>query len=113
MLVDVVRLRADGVKLSPESLRTAAVTRGHLHFSSWIRGGNVGGWEPGRVFEATLKTAIGGPGGNSLIPDLTEARVKKIEGDNIIVVGAELVGGFTTSHARAQAWWCRLVYPSA
>jgi hypothetical protein len=107
-MVDVIRLRADGVKLSPEAVKATPPIRGDLRMGSTLQTGSVGGWEPGRVYHAELKA---GPNakGHSQIPDLRDAFVKKIEGDSLLVVGYELIGGFSKAHARVQTWWCKVV----
>lgn len=108
MLVDVIRLRADGVKLSPEVVKATPPIRGDLRINSTIQSGSVGGWEPGRVYHAVLKADVSAMG-HSMIPDLRDAFVKKIEGDSLLVVGYELIGGYSKAHARVQAWWCKVI----
>lgn len=102
MLVDVVRLRVGGVKLTPAQVQAAPRIRGELLYTSWLLGAE------GRVFEATLKDSFGS-GGSSLIPDLTRASIRKIEGPNIMFVGEEIHGGFNPEDRVKQAWWCVIV----
>lgn len=102
MLVDVVRLRVDGVKLTAAQVQTAPRIRGELLYTSLLLGAE------GRVFEATIKSTSHS-GGSSLIPDLTRATIRKIEGPNIMIVGEELHGGFRPENRVPQAWWCKIV----
>lgn len=108
MMVDVVRLRVGGVKLSPEAVKATPALRGDLRFTYYTRTGNVGGWEPGTTGRAAIKYSPGANGA-SVVPDLYEAFVKKVQGQSMLVVGYELIDGFTKAHARVQAWWCTIV----
>jgi len=109
MLVDVKRLRSAGLKIHKSVLETQNPVRGDLRYTGFMISGSVGGWEPGVRYDAVLKRDAQVVGGSSLIPDLHNAWVRKIEGDNLMIVGVELVGGFTTADAVPQAWWCKVI----
>jgi hypothetical protein len=97
MLVDVIRLRADGVKLSPEAVKAATPIRGDLRFGAYRL-------DTGVFYDAVLKGSPGA-GGTSLIPDLTDAFIRKIKGQDMVIVGNERHG----KELRSQAWWCKVV----
>lgn len=105
MLVDVVRLRHEGKKLPKEAVLAAKPLRGYLRLYSW-RLGTESAWK--LVWSANVSSTDDAPHTPAL-PSLDSARVTRIEGQDIIIVGEERPGYLGTGPAYPQAWWCRLV----
>lgn len=105
MLCDVVRLRAEGLKLPRDQVRATPPVRGNLQL-----GPGRAGWHRGQR-DAQLLAGLVGPGESRwLLPPLDAARVRAIKLDNILIFGFEehdLGRGRVQRHQ--QAWWCRVV----
>lgn len=96
MYVRVVLLRCAGVKLARNELEAAQEHRGHLTIGpAW----------------ASLYARSDGP--ITVLPALLEPRVRHLRGDDLIIVGLELVPGGRVDARQPQAWWCRLEAPPA
>lgn len=106
MLVDVVCLRREGVKLPRDAVLAAVPVRGRLTIASWRQG--YGGGPVTIMHDAHLSTG-NDPMQGQLLPSLHQARVTRIQGNALVVVGEERLGRFGTPPGYPQAWWCRLV----
>jgi hypothetical protein len=102
MWVDVVSLRHDGAKLPPEAVRAATPLRARLTVDTVVIRGQ--GDLPSRAEVAHLWEDAGRE--RRLLGALECARVSRIGGNTLLVVGVETGGG---GGARPQAWWCRIV----
>lgn len=114
MLVDVVRLRSEGVRLAAEAVQAARPVRGHLRVWRWLDEGKA--WEEGHRAGGYLTAAVLTPkpgmlGGPALIPDLSPAELRRIDGDGLLLVGLEHLGDGNQERLFQQAWWCRVVFP--
>jgi hypothetical protein len=89
MLVEMVRLRSEGVKLTREQVRAAPVWRNEL----WMY----------RI-DGTVR-AIFGSESNYLEP----AAIIVMRGTDFLVVGMETIGMWGAQREVPQAWWCRLI----
>lgn len=96
MLVDVVQLRADGMKLTREEIAAARTVRGNLTIS--------GG-------QAYLHLGTNEAIGQLLIP-LSEARVTRMRDDGFVIVGQQWRDQWISGDPWPQAWWCRVVRPT-
>lgn len=105
MLVDVVRLRFEGKKLPREAVLATAPIRGYLRIYSW-RLGTSEAWK--LVWTASVSATDDEPHTPTL-PSLNYARVTRIEGDSIVIVGQESTGYLGAEPIYPQAWWCRVV----
>ena len=94
MLVEVVRLREDGAKLSREQLRSAKAFVAEL----WMF----------RMANGVVRANYGPPGG-SCSCYLEPAAIVTLRGSEFLIVGLETVGKFGQQRQVPQAWWCRLV----
>lgn len=92
MLVEVVRLREDGVKLTREQIRAAQAWR--VDFWMFRMNGVV--------------RANYGPAGGSCTYFLEPAAIVSMRGTEFLVVGLERVGKWGAERLVPQAWWCRL-----
>lgn len=105
VLVDVVRMRRQGVKLPREEVRTALPVRGELQISACRPGYFAGQANP------PLLAGLVEPGTCSwALPPLDGAQVTRIYGPHLIIVGIEerVVTAKRVEKYR-QAWWCRIV----
>ena len=100
MLVDVVRLRCEGVRLVRARVLAERPVRGELELSGpryRRRDGN----------RAWL-TVPGRPDAE-MLPALDEARVTRLRGDAFLVVGIERIEKYGRMWEDfPQIWWCRL-----
>jgi hypothetical protein len=101
MWVDVVSLRRDGVKLSPDELRATSPLRARLTMDTVVMPPLADGEPPRRADVAQLWPERGGP-----IGMLECARVSRMGGAGLLVVGVESAEGAT---GHPQAWWCRVL----
>jgi hypothetical protein len=101
MWVDVVCLRRDGVKLSPDELRSTAPRRARLTMNTVAMGSPIDGVPARRADVAQLWSEHGG-----LLGALEFARVSRVGGAGLLVVGVEVASG-TSGHP--QSWWCRML----
>jgi len=109
MLVDVVRMRVDGVKRPRDAILNDVPTRAELLMktSDWRDPLELRVSEPTTF--AFLAVPGDPPGGQSLLPMLVRAS-KRPDGENgFVVVGEEMHYGTGTPY-RPQAWWCRVVH---
>lgn len=93
MLVEVIRLREEGLKLSREQLRAAEVFMAEL----WIF----------RMANGVVRANYGPPGG-SCTCFLEPAAIVTMRGADFLVVGLETIGKYGAQRQVPQAWWCRL-----
>jgi hypothetical protein len=93
MLVEVVRLREDGVKLTREQIRAAQPWRAEV----WIC----------RMGNGVVRANYGPPGG-SCSYYLEPAAIVTMHGTEFLVVGLEKIGKWGAERLVPQAWWCRL-----
>lgn len=104
MLVDVLQLRERGEKRPRDELRSAPPVRGKLRLTS-----GRPGWHAGQRNAPLLAGIIELGTVEWAIPPLDEARVTRIEGHNLIVVGVEEIVEGRRTYRYRQAWWCRIV----
>lgn len=93
MLVEVIRLREEGLKLSREKLRGAEVFEAEL----WMF----------RMANGVVRANYGPPGG-SCTCFLEPAAIVTMRGTDFLVVGLETIGKYGAQRQVPQAWWCRL-----
>jgi hypothetical protein len=99
MRVVVVEMRATGIQLTEEELAEAKRHEGELFFDG-MTAQLCGGPYPD-----------GWPNHGMLLPMLQSARIKRIHGDEFMIVGEvypDMIRLHTGPHP--QAWWCRLVH---
>lgn len=94
MLVDVVEMRATGMKLTPEELGEGQRVRGHLRLQ-------------GRTAFLTGREDAPAYVGDLLAP-LQRARIERMQGNVFVVRGEQRVSG-TVAEPQPQAWLCTLV----
>ena len=106
MLVDVICLRHKGVKRPAQELRTAAPIRGYLTVDTVSQG-------PAQARLARLPNELArlwrsnvGQGPAPLVA-LDGARVTRVGGDALLVVGVEKTPDAPQGHP--QTWWCWVV----
>lgn len=112
MLVDVVRMRDDGVKLPGDVVRSTPPVRGRLVIVTvpW-RAISMPHLERTdttfvRLLQVPLPTSA--DEGPLLLPELRDGRFRKWDGQQGVIVGIETNYAKTVDCDRAQAWWCRL-----
>jgi len=106
MLVDVIRLRDRGTKLTTEQVRTAEKIRGDLMVTTERRShGN------GSVVSEVTATLTQPGRREDLLPPLVRVTVKTIQGADILVVGTEILLSPppASSFQPPQTWWCKVV----
>jgi hypothetical protein len=109
MLVDVVCLRREGVKLPPEELRSVTPVRAFLTIDTVTVGPPVPEArhlrkDVARLWQCDLCDDAPLP-----LDGLECARVSRVGGDGLLLVGVESRNGSGEEVAHAQAWWCRVV----
>jgi hypothetical protein len=93
LVVDVICMRHDGIKLTPQELRGELPRRGHLHVD---QGG------------ARLMNGSGGPATvDDVIPPLGHAHLYRVSDAAWVLHGYEHPYGLP---AQKQAWYCTLVH---
>jgi hypothetical protein len=109
MLVEVVPLRREGEKRRAEDVLTARPERGYL-FVQPETIGQGGGSAPGiPTISATLMVNDNG-GGPVALPGLSEVRIRRWRGRQLILIGQEYVpGSGVPGRYWPQAWWVRIV----
>lgn len=109
MLVDVVPLRLRGVRRPRDEVLAAVPLRAELQLTI-----HRPGWHPGQR-NAPLLAGLVEPGQTRwALPPLDKARVSKISGPSLLVVGfEEIPRGRREVDVFWQAWWCRLVLGGA
>jgi len=99
MLVDVVCLRIDGEKRSAEDVLNAKPLRGDLKVMHL----------QGELHALLTFPWLGQTGHATSWPRIGPCVLRRIEGDDLVLVGEELVGMVHAQRLVPQAWWCRLV----
>jgi hypothetical protein len=108
VLVDVVKMRSLGVRLTPAQMRAIAPVRGVLQVMT--RTGHDSRGQ--RVVVAMLLTS--GALNRPLLPTLDYVRLTRMEGDRFVLFGFEEVQPQTRQwETHPQSWLCRLVLPGA
>jgi rubredoxin len=102
MLVDVVCLRCRGARL----LRTLVIAERPVRGELQVSGPRLGRREPGRAF----LLVPGSPEFAQVLPALDNARVTRVSGDALLVIGVERIErhGGRSWDDYPQVWWCRL-----
>lgn len=80
-----------GRKLTPEELKAAPQTVGHLDINPRA---------------AALRLEDEGP--TTLLPFLFDPRLTRMRGDEFVIAGHETVPGGKVGDRWPQTWWCRL-----
>ncbi len=92
-----MRERPTGEKLSRDALRDAPRVMGELIIdgdAAYLCGGHrTGEW----------------PSHGQVLPPLYEPRVRRLQGDQMVVVGKYLRDAIHVHVTQPQAWWCRVV----
>ncbi|UVA77136.1 hypothetical protein [Pandoraea commovens] len=109
MLVDVIRLRRAGEKLSKADFLASRPVRGHL--CSWSYGGGYRAGKQLRIQAITL-TACGRASGAPLLPPLHNIRFVRFSDDGLIFAGEEAIE-VRRRHDEVyrQAWFCKPIIP--
>lgn len=92
MLVEVVELRATGMKLTPEEVAAARRHTGNLT----ITADGVAYLHAGEHYAR-----------DHIIQPMIEVSVGPLKGDNFMLRGRQYVAYGKTSAMNPQAWWCR------
>lgn len=95
MLVDVVQMRATGMKLTPEELKEAKRWRGYLRLS---------GRTAYLTYHADNPEWVG-----DVVNPLEEARIDRLEGDTFVVKGKQRLERLRPEPRHPQAWLCTVV----
>lgn len=105
MLVDVVLMRIRGEPRRRADVQASVPVRGVLQLDH-VRPG----WHRGQR-DAPLLAGLVVPGGSEwALPPLDQARITRIRGPNLYIVGIEeITRDRRTVLTFRQAWWCRLV----
>ena len=110
MLVDVVCLRREGVKLPPEELRSVTPVRAFLTIDTVPVGPPVLEARHLRKDVARLwQCDFCDDDAPRPLDGLECARVSRVGGDALLLVGVESRNGSGDDVAHPQAWWCRVV----
>jgi hypothetical protein len=100
VLVDVVRLRFNGRKLAKSVVLEIPTMRGELVVTRQLmRRGQV--WQTVARLHGTHRI-------ESMIPELTDVRLIRMQGGNIVICGVEEIYQRKESFFYRQAWWCRV-----
>lgn len=99
MLVDVILLRCEGQKRPKDEVLGAKPLRAELRVQQ----------SPGGLIAHLLFPWNGPAGPGSNVPTLQDCRLKRMTGDDIVLLGAEWVGMHHVRRRVPQAWWCRIV----
>jgi hypothetical protein len=101
MRILVVELRTGGQKRPKEEIANAQPHDGELFIegsAAYLCGGRYpGDW----------------PRAGHMLPPLYYARVRRLRGDEFVIVGEYLRDGVRIHEVQPQAWWCRLVAESS
>lgn len=105
MLVDVVVMKIRGEARPKAEVRSAVPVRGVLQLDDARPG-----WHRGQR-NAPLLAGLVVPGGTEwALPPLDQARIERIRGPNLYIVGIEEIARDRRTVATyPQAWWCRLI----
>ena len=107
MLIDLVLMRCEGVKRPRDAILAAVPMRGLLRISTFRAGVRAAPGIPAVQTSVALERLDGLPG--APLASMGEARVTRLTGDTIIIVGLESHGHPTLGRPLPQAWWCRMV----
>lgn len=99
MLVDVIYLRRDGAKLPREDVLAAAPRRAVL------RAHRLGSTLTAQLLPVTDELIAPG----THIPALHDARLQRLSGHDLVLIGLEYVGMYHERRQVLQAWWCKLL----
>jgi hypothetical protein len=99
MEVAVIKMRSLGVRLSPETLRSAVPLRGHMSITYWHLSNET---ENRRIRSLVLRGADADTA--PAIACLNDALQTRLKGDSMVYVGREHIG----DAEYPQAWWVRL-----
>lgn len=92
MLVEVVQLRATGMKLEPAEVAEAARYRGNLTISR----------------EGIAYLHLGeSPYHGHVVAPLTQARMVTMRGDDFVLTGMQSRAYGKTTDSNRQTWWCK------
>ena len=104
MQVDVVCLRRNGNKLSPDEVRAATPLRARLTVDTVVAPAAPG--EPARRADVAQLWQVPDAHEDTPLGTLEYANVSRVGGASLMVVGVEPA---RSGPARPQAWWCRIV----
>lgn len=102
MLVDVIPLRCDGQKRPEAEILGARPLRAELRVQH----------TPSGLIAQLLFPWHGPASAGSNVPTLQDCRLRRMTGDDIVLLGAEWVGMHHERRRVPQAWWCRIVAPA-
>lgn len=106
MLVDVVRMRSEGVRLTPTEWAATPAIRGELRIHTGPTEVIRASTEPRPIVRMASLLA---PDGKGLLQPLINAWVREMHGDQFLVVGEEFVARHYAHPFDPQAWWCTVV----
>lgn len=110
MLVDAVRMRERGEKLSMSAIEGAMPVRGYLRYWRWRFPADPTLPFEGWAYSACITAEDRLLGGPSLLPQLSQARLQSIRGGYLVLVGEESFEERPAVTVRfLQAWLCRPV----
>lgn len=101
MLVEVVRLRSEGVKLDREVTLRARPARGHLRFC--LKQG-IAHLHPHPYTGGMIP---------DIIPPMIRASIRSIDERGILIHGEERTGMYAMGPRFPQAWWVRPIAADA
>jgi hypothetical protein len=108
MLVDVVRMRADGEKLAPDRIKDAPSVRGRLIVKMQPWSAKPSAEKVPTTFAYLVDHMVERHVSLPLIPFLREARLRDMDG-SFVIVGIEKPSVEFNAPEFPQAWWCRPV----
>ncbi|HEX6706698.1 MAG TPA: hypothetical protein VF169_18210 [Albitalea sp.] len=108
MLVDVVCLRREGVKLQPEEIRAATPVRGYLTIDTV----NLGPPVPEAPCQRKNVARLWSAADSCPVDGMECARISRVGGDALVLVGVETRPGELEEIGHPQAWYCKVVLDS-
>ena len=99
MLVDVIFLRREGAKLPREDILAASPRR------ALLRAHRYGSALTVQLLPVTDELIAPG----THIPALHEAKLQRLSGQDIVLIGLEFVGMYHERRQVPQAWWCKVL----
>jgi hypothetical protein len=101
MLVDVIRMRVKGSKVSKERLQAAEAVRGTLSVTMRL--------DYGQREQVIVASLVDVPRSQPLLPVLDHMRMPKLRGESFLLFGFEEIElTRRTVESFPQVWWCRL-----
>ena len=97
MRVVVVELRATGMKLSAEEIAAAPPVEGELFV------------EPGVAYLCAGPRPSEWPEHGRALPPLYGARLRRLRGDRMVIVGTYHRDAIEVHVTQPQAWWCKRI----